>query len=202
MVHLHPIQRISVACLRSGFFFPVVHSTCSPHFLKARTCSMALIQLPPNMLLPVYQKFTFIFKDMILQWKIFVPGPCGLQWKSKQPLDPSYSWPIEIKADGPLTWWSSKIWILLNIWKWYSHVTWNGIRNPGTQIISNMCTKANMANRSLQFHRWNIYQCPQDVKEAAYKDLLAQFRNMAVVFGFPKVWFFKKSKKFSLGLLG
>ena len=32
--------------------------------------------------------------------------------------------------------------------------------------ISNMCTKA---NRTLGFLRRNLYQCPQDVKEAAYR---------------------------------
>ena len=32
--------------------------------------------------------------------------------------------------------------------------------------ISNMCTKAN------RFLRQNLYQCPQDVKEAAYRGLV------------------------------
>ena len=35
--------------------------------------------------------------------------------------------------------------------------------------ISNMCTKA---NRTLGFLRGNLYQCPQDVKEAAQKGLV------------------------------
>ena len=35
--------------------------------------------------------------------------------------------------------------------------------------ISNMCTKA---NRTLGFLRRNLYQCPQDVKEAAYRGLV------------------------------
>ena len=35
--------------------------------------------------------------------------------------------------------------------------------------ISNMCTKA---NRTIGFIRRNLYQCPQDVKEAAYKGLV------------------------------
>ena len=35
--------------------------------------------------------------------------------------------------------------------------------------ISNMCIKA---NRTLGFLRQNLYQCPQDVKEAAYKGLV------------------------------
>ena len=33
--------------------------------------------------------------------------------------------------------------------------------------ISNMCT--NKASRTLGFLRQNLYQCPQDVKKAAYK---------------------------------
>ena len=35
--------------------------------------------------------------------------------------------------------------------------------------ISNMCTKA---NGTLGFLRPNLYQCPQDVKEAAYRGLV------------------------------
>ena len=35
--------------------------------------------------------------------------------------------------------------------------------------ISNICTKA---NRTLGFLRRNLYQCPHDVKEAAYRGLL------------------------------
>ena len=35
--------------------------------------------------------------------------------------------------------------------------------------ISNVCTKA---NRTLGFLRRNLYSCPQDVKEAAYKGLV------------------------------
>ena len=35
--------------------------------------------------------------------------------------------------------------------------------------ISNMCTKA---NRTLGFLRRNLYQCPLDVKEAAYRGLV------------------------------
>ena len=35
--------------------------------------------------------------------------------------------------------------------------------------ISNTCTKA---NRTLDFLRRNLYQCPQDVKEAAYRGLV------------------------------
>ena len=62
----------------------------------------------------------------------------------------------------------------------------NSIKYPGVTIIydliwnthvSNMYTKA---NRTLDFLSQNLYQYPQDIKEA-------------VVFGVPKVWFFKKS---------
>ena len=35
--------------------------------------------------------------------------------------------------------------------------------------VSNVCTKA---NRTLGFLRRNLYSCPQDVKEAAYKELV------------------------------
>ena len=35
--------------------------------------------------------------------------------------------------------------------------------------VSNVCTKA---NRTLGFLRWNLYACPQEVKEAAYKGLV------------------------------
>ena len=38
-----------------------------------------------------------------------------------------------------------------------------------TQCISNVCTKA---NRSLGFLRRNLYSCPPDAKEAAYKGLV------------------------------
>ena len=52
------------------------------------------------------------------------------------------------------------------------------IKNLGVKItedlrwnihISNMCTKA---NRTFGFLRRNLYSCPQDVKEAAYKGLV------------------------------
>ena len=36
--------------------------------------------------------------------------------------------------------------------------------------ISSMCTRK--ANRTLGFLRRNLYQCPQDVKEAAYRGLV------------------------------
>ena len=35
--------------------------------------------------------------------------------------------------------------------------------------VSNICTKA---NRTLGFLRRNLYACPQEVKEAAYKELV------------------------------
>ena len=37
--------------------------------------------------------------------------------------------------------------------------------------IRNMCAKA---NRTLEFLRRNLFSCPQDVKEAAYKSLVQQ----------------------------
>ena len=51
--------------------------------------------------------------------------------------------------------------------------------------VSNGCTKA---NRTLGFLRRNLYSCPQEVKEAAYKGLVrAQSWIMAVRFGTPQV---------------
>ena len=46
--------------------------------------------------------------------------------------------------------------------------------------VSNVCTEA---NRTLGFLRRNLYSCPQQVKEAAYKDWCAQSWIMAVWFG-------------------
>ena len=43
-----------------------------------------------------------------------------------------------------------------------SHLRWN-------THVSNVCTKA---NRTLRFLRRNLYSCPQEVKEAAYKGLV------------------------------
>ena len=43
-----------------------------------------------------------------------------------------------------------------------SHLRWN-------THISNVCTKA---NRTLRFLRRNLYSCPQEVKETAYKGLV------------------------------
>ena len=44
-----------------------------------------------------------------------------------------------------------------------SHMIYDGIH------VSNVCTKA---NRTLGFLRRNLYACPQEVKEAAYKGLV------------------------------
>ena len=44
----------------------------------------------------------------------------------------------------------------------YSFPRWN-------THVSNVCTKA---NRTLGFLRRNLYSCPQEVKEAAYKGLV------------------------------
>ena len=44
-----------------------------------------------------------------------------------------------------------------------SQMIWDGIH------VSNICTKA---NRTLGFLRRNLYSCPQEVKEAAYKGLV------------------------------
>ena len=46
--------------------------------------------------------------------------------------------------------------------------------------ISNVCTKA---NRTLGFSRRNLYSCPPDVKEAAYKDWCGRSWNMEAQFG-------------------
>ena len=56
--------------------------------------------------------------------------------------------------------------------------------------ISNVCTKA---NRALGFLRRNLYSCPQDVKEAAYKGL-DQLRSTSV----PRYTF---ARRLSLGCL-
>ena len=66
--------------------------------------------------------------------------------------------------------------------------------------ISNMCTKA---NRTLGFLRRNLYQCPQDVKEAAYRGLVCPISEYGSCVWDSKALFFnKKSKKFRIGLLG
>ena len=51
------------------------------------------------------------------------------------------------------------------------------------------------ANRTLGFLKRNLYQCPQDGKEAAYKGLFPPFWNMAAVFGILKALFFNKKLK-------
>ena len=66
--------------------------------------------------------------------------------------------------------------------------------------ISNMCIKA---NRTLGFLRQNLYQCPQDVKEAAYKGLVCLILEYgSCVWNPPREWSFrKKLKKFRTGQL-
>ena len=55
-----------------------------------------------------------------------------------------------------------------------------------------MCTKA---NRTLGFLRQNLYQCPQDVKEAAYRGLVRPiFEYSSCVWDLQGVVFNKKSK--------
>ena len=50
--------------------------------------------------------------------------------------------------------------------------------------ISNMCTKA---NRTFIFLTQNLYQYPQDVKDAAYRGLVRPILEyMAAVFGSPR----------------
>ena len=50
--------------------------------------------------------------------------------------------------------------------------------------ISNMCTEA---NRTLGFLRRNLYQCPQDVKEAAYRGLVRpHFEIWQLCLGSPR----------------
>ena len=63
--------------------------------------------------------------------------------------------------------------------------------------ISNVCTKA---NRTLGFLRRNLYSCPPDVKEAAYKGLVcmeAQFGTLTLMAS-RKNW--KRSKIMGQGL--
>ena len=50
--------------------------------------------------------------------------------------------------------------------------------------VSNVCTKA---NQTLGFLRRNLYSCPQEVKEAAYKGRCAQSWNIVVLFGTLRV---------------
>ena len=60
-----------------------------------------------------------------------------------------------------------------------SDLTWN-------THVSNVCTKA---NRTLGFLGRNLYSCPKEVKEAAYKRLVRPVLDwiMAVRFGSPQV---------------
>ena len=57
-------------------------------------------------------------------------------------------------------------------------------------------------NRILGFLRQNLHQCPQDVKEAAYKGLVRPILEYDIVSGTPREWSFrKKLKKFRIGQL-
>ena len=49
----------------------------------------------------------------------------------------------------------------------YNNIPWSN--NYKCTHVSNVCTKA---NRTLGFLRRNLYSCPQDEKEAAYKGLV------------------------------
>ena len=49
--------------------------------------------------------------------------------------------------------------------------------------VSNVCTKA---NRTLGFLRRNLYSCPQEVKEAAYKGLVRRPRLWQFGLGPPR----------------
>ena len=65
--------------------------------------------------------------------------------------------------------------------------------------ISNMCTKA---RRTLGFLRRNLYECPQDVKEAAYRGLVCPILEYGSCVWDPQgVVLNQKSKKFRIGLL-
>ena len=50
--------------------------------------------------------------------------------------------------------------------------------------VSNVCT---MANRTFGFLRRNLYSCPQEVKEAAYKGLVRQVLDYASSVRDPQV---------------
>ena len=58
--------------------------------------------------------------------------------------------------------------------------------------VSNICSKA---NRTLGFPRRNLYACPQEVEEAAYKALVRPVLDIAVLFGTTRVLAFKMSSK-------
>ena len=51
------------------------------------------------------------------------------------------------------------------------------------------------ANRTLGCPSRNLYQCPQDVKEAAYRGLVRPILEYGAVFGIPKALFFNKESK-------
>ena len=65
---------------------------------------------------------------------------------------------------------------IINDFKWNTH-------------ISNVCTKA---NRTIGFLRRNLYSCPPDVKEAAYKGLVRSVFECGSSVGSRKNW--KRSK--------
>ena len=56
--------------------------------------------------------------------------------------------------------------------------------------VSNICTKA---NRTLGFLRRNSYPCPQDVMEAAFKELVRPVLEHGSSFGFHKLLFFRRN---------
>ena len=58
--------------------------------------------------------------------------------------------------------------------------------------ISNMCIKA---NRTLGFLRRNLYQCPQNVKEAAYKGLIRPVWQL--ILGSPRCCSSRRNRKSS-----
>ena len=79
----------------------------------------------------------------------------------------------------------------------------SSIKSPGVTIIhdlrsnthvSNMCTKA---NRTLGFLRRNLYLCPQDVKEAAYRGLVRPVLEYGSCNWDPEARFFNKKSKSS-----
>ena len=64
--------------------------------------------------------------------------------------------------------------------------------------VSNFCTKA---NRALGFLRRNLYACPQEVKEAAYKGLVRPVLKYSGSVWDPSA-FRMSSKKFQIERLG
>ena len=61
--------------------------------------------------------------------------------------------------------------------------------------VSNICTNhMQLLKRALAFFRRNMAACPQKVKESAYKGLMRPVLEYVVLFGTPKVYFFKVQK--------